>query len=117
MTGAHDCALPADAARHRGPIITAMSRPKERRNGGRTTPKKGSVQPSDPSGRYTPPIPKEQKVSPPWVAAVMFTLLGLGMLIIIVNYFDVLPGGASNWYLLLGLGLITGGFITATQLH
>lgn len=97
-----------------------MARPKQRRSGGRTTPPKSGqppVQPTDSSGRYTPPIPKEYKVSPPWVTVLMFALLGLGMLIIIVNYFDVLPGGASNWYLLAGLGLITGGFITATQLH
>jgi hypothetical protein len=72
------------------------------------------------SGRYTPPVPKEQKISPPWVPVLMFGLLGLGALIIILNYLGVLPtasGEASNWYLLLGLGLITGGFITATQYH
>jgi hypothetical protein len=47
----------------------------------------------------------------------MFTALGLGMVIIVVNYVGVLPGGASNWYLLVGLGLITLGFVTATQFH
>ena len=45
----------------------------------------------------------------------MFACLGLGMVIIITNYVDVLPGGTSNWYLLIGLGLITVGFLTATQ--
>jgi hypothetical protein len=47
----------------------------------------------------------------------MFTLLVGGLLVIVLNYLGVMPtkdGGASNWYLLLGLGLITGGFITAT---
>jgi hypothetical protein len=81
--------------------------------GGRVTPKGGPP----PSGRYTPPIPKEQKVSPPWVPAIMFTCLLVGMTIIIVNYTGVLPGGTKNGYLILGLGLITGGFITATQYH
>jgi hypothetical protein len=69
------------------------------------------------SGRYTPPIPREVKVSPKWVPILMFTLLLGGLLVIILNYLGVLPtksGQASNWYLLLGLGLITGGFITAT---
>ena len=75
--------------------------------GGRTTP--------PPSARYTPPIPREYKVSPKWVPVLMFTLLGLGIIVILTNYLGVLPGGAKNGYLLLGLGLITGGFITATR--
>ncbi len=80
---------------------------------GRTTAK--GTQPSQ--GRYTPPIPKEYKVSPMWVPVLMFTLLGLGMLMIVTNYLGVLPGGAKNAYLLVGLGLITGGFVTATRYH
>ena len=81
--------------------------------GGRATPKgTGST-----SGRYTPPIPRAEKVSPMWVPVVMFTCLGLGMLIIVCNYLGLLPGDAKNVYLLVGLALITGGFITATQFH
>ena len=45
----------------------------------------------------------------------MFTLLGLGIIVILTNYLGLLPGGAKNAYLLVGLGLITGGFITATR--
>jgi hypothetical protein len=74
---------------------------------GRATPKQ--------VGRYTPPIPKDKKVSPPWVPALMFTCLLLGMVIIISNYLNVLPGGTKNAYLFVGLGLITAGFVTATQ--
>jgi hypothetical protein len=88
--------------------------PRKTRERGRTTPKGGRVTPPQ-SARYTPPIPRETKVSPPWVAALMFTLLGLGMIVILANYLGVLPGGAKNAYLLLGLGLITVGFITATR--
>ena len=58
------------------------------------------------SGRYTPPIPHEKKVSPPWVPILMFTMWALGMLTIILNYVDLLPGGTNNWYLLLGLAFI-----------
>jgi len=84
-----------------------------KRRGGRVTPRA-----QESSGRYTPPIPREQKVSPPWVPALMFTCLLLGVAIVILNYLPhVLPGGTSNWYLLLGLGLITAGFVTATQYH
>lgn len=79
----------------------------------RVTPK--GVQPSQ--GRYTPPVPKEYKVSPLWVPVLMFSLLGLGMLTIVTNYMGILPGGASNSYLIAGLVMITGGFITATRYH
>jgi len=95
----------------------------DRRTTGRVTPKKTAAAPPPKvdagiaSGRYTPPIPKEQKVSPRWVPILMFTLLGLGVLVIVLNYLNLLPGETSNTYLLVGLGLITGGFITATNYH
>lgn len=89
----------------------------------RTTPKGGTPAATPTSGpqassRYTPPVPLEFKTSPRWVPIVMFGLLLAGMLVVVTNYLGVLPtesGEASNWYLLAGLGLITGGFITATQ--
>jgi hypothetical protein len=84
--------------------------------GGRTTPKGGATKTTPtPSARYTPPIPKEYKVSPMWVPVLMFTLFGLGVAVILTNYLGLLPGHAKNAYLLLGLGLITGGFIAATR--
>ena len=89
---------------------------------GRTTPKGGRTQAGRPSsatesGRYTPPIPRSERVSPKWVPALMFALLGLGVLVIVLNYVGLLPGDAKNGYLLLGLALITGGFIVATNYH
>ncbi|MDQ1396040.1 MAG: Cell division protein CrgA [Acidimicrobiaceae bacterium] len=50
-----------------------------------------------------------------WVPVLMFTLFGLGVVVILTNYLGLLPGQAKNAYLLLGLGLITGGFIVATR--
>jgi hypothetical protein len=87
-----------------------------RTKAGRTTPKGTGRVTSGPaaSSRYTPPIPRSQKVSPRWVPVLMFTLLIAGVLVIVANYLDLL-GDASNTKLLLGLGLITGGFITATN--
>ena len=90
---------------------------------GRVTPKKDEVvdkadrTPPAPSGRYTPPVPKEWRESPKWVPILMFAFLGLGALLIIVNYTPLMDklGGSSNWYLLGGLGLVTAGFITATK--
>jgi hypothetical protein len=45
----------------------------------------------------------------------MFTLLGAGLVVIVLNYVGVLPGATNNWYLVGGLGLILAGIITATQ--
>ena len=69
------------------------------------------------SGRYTAPIPREQKVSPMWVPVLMFAFLIAGVLVIVLNYVNLLPGDANNGYLLLGLLLITLGFVTATNYH
>jgi Cell division protein CrgA len=95
-----------------------MARPAKRRvPGGRVTPK-GTTPASNrpnPSTRYTPPVPREEKVSPVWVPVVMFTLLGVGALLILLNYLELLPGAVSNGYLAGGLAAICGGIIAATQ--
>jgi hypothetical protein len=96
---------------------------KKERRPGRVTPKgtapatkPGPGRPATTSGRYTPPIPQEYKVSPKWVPIAMGILLIGGMLTIICNYLNLLPGeDPSNAYLLGGLGLITAGFIVATR--
>lgn len=99
------------------------SRPAKRRidSGGRVTPKGGPAKTqrtgdATGSSRYTPPTASTLNMpSPTWVPVLMFTLLGLGMLTILLNYVSLLPGAVSNWYLLAGLGFILGGIITATQ--
>ncbi len=53
--------------------------------------------------------------SPTWVPVMMFGLLGIGVLMILLNYLSVLPGAPTNWYLLGGLGFVLGGIFTATQ--
>ena len=73
--------------------------------------------PAKPS-RYTPPKPKTAKRSPLWVPATMFTALGAGMIVILGNYLQLLPGGTvRNSYLFLGLGLLVSGFVLSTQLR
>lgn len=107
-----------------------MVKPVKRKvDGGRVTPKgattsRDSKHAPTPTGRYTPPIPRERKVSPIWVPVLMFTLLGLGLLMILCNYLGLVPGfipglpdDTSNVYLLMGLGLILAGIITATNYH
>ena len=86
---------------------------------GRTTPKgTGPGKPAPGTGRYTPPAPKIHAPSPLWVPVLMFSLLVAGAAMIVLNYLGLLPtesGEASNWWLLGGLGLISLGFVTATQ--
>ncbi len=91
--------------------------PKRKVKGGRVTPKGGhsSSPRPDASSRYTPPVPKEYKVSPWYIPVLMFTLLGLGLVVIFLNYLGVLPGDTKNSYLLVGLAFILGGIMTATQ--
>ena len=99
-----------------------MAKPTKRRvQGGRTTPKgttarsPRSADPT-PSARYTPPIPRDVKVSPMWVPILMFAFLGVGTLAILVNYTGVV-WDTNNWVLLGGLAAILGGIVTATQYH
>lgn len=98
----------------------AKKKPAKRRvPAGRVTPKgtRPSGEMSGSGSRYTAPVPRELKVSPIWVPILMFTLLGAGALVILLNYLGLMPGDTNNWYLLVGLGLILGGIITATQYH
>ena len=86
---------------------------KKRVSGGRVTPKG-----THPDG-YTPDHVshtgfEEQTPSPSWVPVLMFGLLGLGVATILVNYVGSF-WDTNNGILLLGLGMILGGIITATQ--
>ena len=47
----------------------------------------------------------------------MFVPWGLGIVVIILNYVELLPGSVSNWWVLGGLLLILVGIIAATQYH
>lgn len=115
---------PTRSRRDEGPAAPAARKPNRNRGGGRVTPKGGgapvkkvrSLSSPEGSTRYTPPSHRPEDLpSPTWVPVLMFTLFGLGMVTILGNYVELLPGAVSNWYLLLGLGFILGGIITATQ--
>jgi len=91
-----------------------MAKPTKRKvSGGRVTEK--GTKPHD--TKYVAPTHTNYKdgPSPTWVPVLMFGLLIVGSLVIIINYLGWIPPETSNWYLLLGLGLILGGIITATQ--
>lgn len=52
---------------------------------------------------------------PNLVPIMMFLLMGVGLLVIMLNYVVIGFGAPSNWYLLGGLGLILAGIVAATQ--
>ena len=91
-----------------------MPRPTKRRvPAGRVTAK-GTRPDNYQPDRHTHTGFDELPSSPIWVPILLFTLLGLGVLTIIVNYLGIL-WDTSNVVLLGGLGLILAGIVTATQ--
>jgi len=73
----------------------------------------GSVQ----SNRYTPPIDRSQKVSPKWFGILIIAMFALGVLIVILNYAGLLPGGVNNAWLIGAIGAIFVGLLLATRYH
>jgi cell division protein CrgA len=65
--------------------------------------------------RYQPPPKPKPKPSPRWLGPVILTILLVGVAIIVLNYLGLVPGGTTNLYLWVGLGLIALGFGAATQ--
>jgi len=45
----------------------------------------------------------------------IIALFVLGVLIIILNYADLLPGGVNNWWLVGAIGAIFAGLMMATR--
>lgn len=92
--------------------------PKRRIQGTRLTPK--GTTPNVEKDRIPSIVNRKgnDAPSPWWVPALLFTFLGMGAVIIVLNYLGFVPGGeANNIYLLVGLGFILAGMITSTQLH
>ncbi len=67
------------------------------------------------SGRVTPRTPKSNLASPRWFGRTIIGLLVGGVVVIALNYLHALPGAASAWYLVAGLGFIFAGFYMATR--
>jgi hypothetical protein len=88
---------------------------KGRSSGGRATARQPGERATN--DRYTPPIPKNAKVSPPWMGWLIIGLFVLGVLIIILNYADALPGGVDNWWLVAAIGSVFAGLMVATRYH
>ena len=60
-------------------------------------------------GRYTPPTPRHDRLSPRWVPAFMITALICGVVIVMVGYFGFESGSGTQ---ILSM-LVGGAFVTA----
>jgi len=72
------------------------------------------------SQRYQlhPDRKQKHKPSSKWYGGLILGLMGLGVVIIVTNYMQVLPGtslGAKPLYLFIGLGMILVGFVGTTR--
>jgi Cell division protein CrgA len=86
---------------------------KGRSSGGRTTAAGGPVR----SQRYTPPVARNVKSSPRWMGILIIATFALGVLVVILNYAAVLPGGVNNLWLIAAIAAIFVGLILATRYH
>ncbi len=63
---------------------------------------------------YVPPAKPKPGPSPRWVPVVGLALIGLGILLILLNYLiPGFPGG--NWNLLIGFVLMAAGLLVLSQ--
>jgi len=70
-----------------------------------------------PSARYTPPVPRQQKVSPRWVGVLIVALLVGGVVMTSTSYYALQPGGPQLLLLLVGAAFIAAGFIALMRLR
>lgn len=98
----------ADGSTRRGPAAKTTGRVTPK-GGGRVTPR-----PAPTSGRYTPPVPRSQKESPPWYPWVLLSFFVLGLAVIVVNYAQIF-WTATNWALVGGIGALLVGVVMATR--
>lgn len=118
--GKASAADPTGAKARRQAAESAKAIPKPSKRTGRVDPKavRTAARSGDPkkaaaeSSRYTAPIPRSQLESSVWVPGIMFVLLGAGMVVIFLTY---VVWGGRPLTLGVGLALILGGILTATQ--
>jgi hypothetical protein len=80
-----------------------------KKGGGRATPRQTK------GVRYTPPVAKNVKKSPRWMGPLILVLFLLGVVVVILNYAGLLPGGVNNLWLVGAIGAIFVGLLFATR--
>jgi FtsH-binding integral membrane protein len=81
----------------------------------RTSKAMGRYVAAEQRGRYTAKTKQDTTKSPRWFGALILELLGFGLVVIVMNYLNVLPGSVSPWYLVLGLAAMFAAFFLATR--
>jgi hypothetical protein len=89
-------------------MAKSPSRPKAKKSVGRYVN-------AEDRGRVTKRRPVNADHSPHWYGWLLIDLLLFGMMVIVLNYLQVLPGSTSPWYLALGLFTLFIGFYLATR--
>ena len=94
---------------------------------GRVTPKGGPARRGgsggggravdEPAGATPPRSRPRCGAAPAGTRCSSWCFFAIGLVGIMLNYLGILPGGASNMYLFIGLGFIVAGFIAATRWH
>jgi Cell division protein CrgA len=80
-----------------------------KKSAGRATPRQTK------SGRHTPPVSKSVKSSPRWMGPLILAFFLLGVVVVILNYAGLLPGGVNNLWLIAAIGSIFVGLLLATR--
>jgi hypothetical protein len=80
-----------------------------KRGGGRVTPRQTK------GVRYTPPVAKNVKTSPRWMGPLILAFFLIGVIVVIINYAGLLPGGVNNLWLVAAIGSIFVGLLLATR--
>ncbi len=67
--------------------------------------KKANKRPTPPKKQAASEV-EEKGHSPVWYTALLFGLMAVGIVVILINYMGLVPGGTDSKWLLGGLGLI-----------
>jgi len=91
-----------------------MAKPAPKQNNRKTV---GRYVSPESRGKVTARRPQTEDHSPHWYGWMILDLMAFGMIVITLNYLQVLPGSVSSWYLVLGLVTMFSGFYLATRYH
>jgi hypothetical protein len=80
----------------------------------RTSKQMGRYVAPEARGRYTAPRPPSDDHSPHWYGWLLLDMMLFGVIVITLNYLQVLPGSVSSWYLVTGLVSMLVAFYLAT---
>ena len=92
-----------------------MARASKGPGGGRPETPSGRRGTPAPSRRYTPPTPRAVREGSRYVPVAVATFAGLGVVVVVANYLEWLPGSPTNWWLVAGLGCFLAAILSATQ--